>query len=160
MLKLFTEKDVKRLVSRLKEEYETVLEKQREAAEEVKEENRTLRARISVLEGERGNVASALVHATREGERIKKSSAQEAENERRELALLAEKCRLLSDSLTRKYPDEDDVRDFSDFIDALRDRLGGKPVKSGFDLEEVTSPKEPLDLEKLCRELGLMEGDV
>ncbi len=159
MAKLYTEKGVRRLVLRLREEYEAVLRGQREAAESVKAENRALRARVSELEGERGNVSSALVHAVAEGERIKTENSLVAENERRELALLAEKCRLLLERLTAKYPDEEDVRDFAAFTEALRARLSDEEPEPVFDMEAVLAPKQPLDLGELCKELGLMEED-
>lgn len=161
MFKFFTEKDVRKLVARLKGEYEEVLRRQKETAEEIKEENRRLRARLSVLEGERGDVSSALVRAVAEGERIKREGAEEAENERKELVLLAEKCRILCDRLTKKYPDEEDVADFAAFTQALKEKLGEEEeAESGFNLDDVLYPKEPLDLGKLCRELGLMEEEV
>ena len=156
MLRWYSEKDVKKLVMRLKEEYDGVLARSRAAQEEIASENRVLRARVLELEGERGNVSQALITASREGERLIREGALAAENERKELVLLAEKCRLLSDRLLKKYPDEEDVTEYAAFCDELRTRLGGVET-SGFDLEEVVSPKQPLDLEKLCRDLGLME---
>ena len=159
MFRLFNEKDVKKLVLRLKEEYEGVLARQRAAAEDLKEENRRLRARILELEGERGSVGEALVSAQKEGERIRAESARETENERKELALLSEKCRLMLDRLQKKYPDEEDVAAFAAFNEELKSRLGGEPEEYVFDMDEVISPKEPLDLEKLCRDLGLMGDD-
>lgn len=160
MLRLFKEKDVRKLVARLKQEYEAVLLSHKDYVEEVKEENRRLRARLSLLESERESVSGALVHAVAEGERIKSDKAKEAENERRELILLAEKCRMLSDRLTRKYPDEEDVSDFSAFTEALRGKLGEEDDEPVFDMDAVLSPKEPLDLEQLCKDLDLMEDDL
>lgn len=158
MFKLFSEKDVKKLVLRLKTEYDEVLIKQHALAEELKEENRNLRARLSQLERERGDVSSALVRAVREGERVKAEGLEAAENERRELKLLAEKCRLLLDRLLAKYPDEEDTRDFEAFTTELRQQLGEDiGEESGFNMDDVLAPKEPLDLEKLCKELDLME---
>ena len=143
---------------RLKEEYEGVLSRNRMAMEELILENRSLRARVLELEKERGNVSEALISATREGQRIVREGALAAENERKELVLLAEKCRLLSERLLKKYPDEEDTLEYAAFCEELRSRLGTEEP-SGFDLEEVVAPKEPLDLEKLCRDLGLMEDD-
>ena len=158
MFKLFSEKDVKKLVLRLKTEYNEVLIKQHALAEELKEENRNLRARLSQLERERGDVSSALVRAVREGERVKAEGLEAAENERRELKLLAEKCRLLLDRLLAKYPDEEDTRDFEAFTTDLRQQLGEDiGAENGFNMDDVLAPKEPLDLEKLCKELDLME---
>ncbi len=159
MFRLFNEKDVKKLVLRLKEEYDGVLARQRAAAEELKEENRQLRARVLELEGERGSVGEAIISAQKAGVRIREESAREAENERKELALLAEKCRLMLDRLQKKYPDEEDVAAFQAFTDELETRLGGGAEDYVFDMEEVLSPKQPLDLEKLCKDLGLMEDD-
>lgn len=161
MFKRFTDKEVRMLVSRLKEEYEGIVKQQRELTEEVKEENRRLRARLSVLEGQRGDVSSALVHAVAEGERIKKEGMELAENERRELRLLADKCRILCDRLAAKYPDEEDCADFQAFTHSLRVYLGEEAEEEPvFDMDEVTNPKSPLDLEKLCRDLGLMEEEA
>ena len=54
MFKLYSAKEVRALVQRLKEEYDGVLKRQRELTEEIREDNRRLRARLSVLEGQRG----------------------------------------------------------------------------------------------------------
>ena len=164
MFKRYSEKEVKALVTRLKEEYEGVVKRQREAQEELKEENRLLRARLSVLEGQRSEVSAALMHAVAEGERIKQESVAVADSERKELLLLAEKCRLLSERLTNKYPDEEDCSDFKTFTDTLRSYLGEKVESeedeaSEFDIDDVLNPKQPLDLGELCKELGLMEED-
>lgn len=163
MLKRYKEKDVKALVERLKKEYDEVVRTQREAQEELKEENRLLKARLSVLEGQRGEVSAALMRAVAEGERIKKESLEQTEGEKKELLLLAEKCRLLSERLLKKYPDEEDCSEFKTFTDALRSYLGEETEEdeedTGFDLDEVLNPKEPLDLGNLCKELGLMEED-
>lgn len=164
-MKKYKEKEVTALVSRLKEEYEAVVKRQREAAEELKEENRQLRARLSVLEGQRSEISAALLRAVAEGERIKQESAAQADSEKRELVLLAEKCRILSERLTEQYPDKDDVQEFQTFTDALRSHLGeGEETESeeeecSFNMDDVLNPKEPLDLGNLCKELGLMEEE-
>lgn len=162
MFGLYREKDVKAVIRRLKEDYGGALSRCKAAQAELEEENRELRARLSVLEGERKNVSEALIVATREGERIVKEGEASAENERKELLLLAEKSRLLLDKLSEKYPDEEDVKSYAAFVAELDAALGlpAEEEESGFDLDEVTSPKEPLDLEKLCKELGLMEDDA
>ena len=157
-MKLYTEKNVKLLVTRLKEEYEEVVRNQREWAEGIAEENRALRARLLVLEGERGQVSEALLRAEAEGERMKRESAQEAENGQKELKLLSDKCRILLERLTAKYPDEEDVRDFALFYDELKKQLG-EEEESGFNMDDVLQPKQPLDLGKLCKDLGLMEEE-
>ena len=155
---LYSGKSVKALVARLKEEYSEIVRKQKEATDYLKEENALLKA---LLESERGNVSSALMHATQEGERMKDEILKTCENERKELRLLADKCRLLSERLTQKYPDEEDVSDFSAYCEALRAQLGEQDgqEENGFNIDDVLAPKRPLDLGKLCKELGLMEED-
>lgn len=159
MIKRYSEKDVKMLVRRLKEEYEGIVRQGREAFDELKEENKQLLARLLVLEGERGSVTDALVNAEKAGEKIKETVEAEAENKSRELVLLAEQCRLLLSRLNEKYPNEAEVKDFKVFCDALFEKLNARQSEeeeSGFNMDDVLSPKEPLDLEKLCRGLGLM----
>ena len=101
------------------------------------------------------------MRAVAEGERIKKEGNEQAENDRKELRLLAEKCRLLCDRLNAKYPDEEDVSDFQAFTHSLLVYLGEEGQdEPEFDMEEVLNPKDPLDLSKLCKELGLMDEDA
>ena len=157
MFKRYKEKEVKTLIRKLREEYDDVVRMIRGAYEEIKEENRNLRARLAQLEKEREGVADALVDAEKAGEEIKKTVEAEAENKSRELALLSEQCRTLLVRLNAKYPDEAEVKDFNAFCDALFEKLQMKyESDSGFNMDDVLMPKEPLDLEKLCRELGLM----
>ena len=159
MFRKYSEREVKALVQRLKEEYDGFVRTGREAYDELKEENARLLARISQLEKEREGVKDAIVGAEKAGEKIKETAAIEAENKSRELALLAEQCRVLLARLNEKFPDEAEVKDFNAFCDALYEKLNLPSVsESGFNMEEVLAPKRPLDLGQLCRELGLM-GD-
>ena len=155
MLGLYSKKDVEKLVDRLREEYEEALRTQRQAAEELKEENRNLAARVSQLEAERATVADALIDAVKAGERIRKESEDAAANGGKELSLLIAKCRLLSGNLMAKYPDAEDVKAFSDFVEALQSEASEE--EDVLNMDEVLAPKYPLDLGKLCKELGLME---
>ncbi len=162
MFRRYSEKDVKALVHKLREEYDGVVRLGREAFDELKEENKRLSARLAVLEGERSGVTEALVNAEKAGEELKKTVEAEAENKSKELLLLAEQCRQLLKRLNAKYPDEAEVKDFNAFCDALFEKLElpreGDEEESGFNMDDVLAPKQPLDLEKLCRDLGLM-GD-
>ena len=155
MLGLYSKKDVEKLVDRLREEYEEALRTQRQAAEELKEENRNLAARVSQLEAERATVADALIDAVKAGERIRKESEDAAANGGKELSLLIANCRLLSGNLMAKYPDAEDVKAFSDFVEALQSEASEE--EDVLDMDEVLAPKYPLNLGKLCKELGLME---
>ena len=104
-------------------------------------------------------MAGAMLRIEREGARLREEGAREEENARREFELLSEKCRLLSESLLKKYPDAEDSKAFSAFTDSLAQQISGEEGESSFDLDEVLAPKQPLDLGKLCKELGLMEED-
>lgn len=157
MFGLYTKRDVEKLVRRLREEYSAVLGQQQAAAEAIKAENCTLAARVSELEAERSGVSQALIGAEKERERIREESAREAENGAKELSLLIAKCRLLSQTLAAKYPDADDVRAFSAFVETLRGAAAEEEEETTLDMDEVLAPKQPLDLGKLCKDLGLME---
>ena len=163
MLGLYNNKDVQKLVRRLREEYDEVMKRQQEVVSELKEQNRILLARVSQLEVERDSVSDAIVHAVAEGERIKRECALEAANERKELALLAEKCRVLGDKMSEN-PETGDGEAYSAFLHKLHDALDESSAaeEAGaeeFNMDEVLAPKEPLNLERLCLDLGLMEDD-
>lgn len=157
MFGMYTKKDVEKLVRRLREEYSAVLKEQQAAAEAIKAENRALAARVSELEAERGSVAEALIGAAREGEKLREERVREAENGGKELSLLIAKCRLLSQTLAAKYPDAGDVRSFTAFVDTLHGAVAEEEEEDTLDMDEVLAPKQPLDLGKLCKDLGLME---
>lgn len=157
MFGMYSKRDVEKLVHRLREEYAAVLREQQETAEAIKNENRVLAARVSELEAERGNVAEALIGATKEGERLREERSREAENANKELMLLISKCRFLSQTLLSKYPDADDVQAFSAFVETLRGAADEEDEEDTLDMDEVLAPKQPLDLGKLCKDLGLME---
>ena len=157
MFGLYTKKDVETLASRLRAEYAAVLKEQQEAAEAIKAENRMLAARVSELEAERGSVSEALIASAKAGEKLREERAAEAANGERELSLLIAKCRLLSQTLAAKYPDAEDVRAFTAFVETLRGAAGEEEEEDTLDMDEVLAPKQPLDLGKLCRDLGLME---
>ena len=149
LFKLYTENDVKKVITRIKEEYEKETQ--------LTEENRQLRARVLELEGERSGAFAAFQAAEREKSQAREEGEKILENSRRELLLLREKCALMLRNLERKYPDAEDTAR----LRAFTAELGTPPEEeeTGFNLEEVTSPKQPLDLKKLCLELGLTEDD-
>lgn len=159
MFHLYTEKDVKKLVERLTSEYNATLERNRTAFEQVCEENRKLSARVLELEGERENAFGALLAASGRDRSLREEGAAALERERAELLLLAGRCRTLLKEMSEKYPACADTEALAAFSQELDDRLGVADGEGGFRLEDVTSPKGPLDLMKLCRELGLAEDD-
>lgn len=158
---LYSGRRVKKLIETIERENAAALDEKQREMERVKEENRELKARLLKLEEERGSVAEALVLAAKAREKFSVEQKSERENEERELRLLAEKCRLLSKSLQEKYPDREDVVQFANYTEQLKRGLGEEEDEdTGFNMDDVIAPKEPLDLGKLCRELGLMEDDV
>ncbi len=158
MFGLYTKKKVKKLTAELKAEYEETLQKQRETAEELKAENRTLQARVLELENERSGAIAAFQAAERERGMVREEGERTLENDRRELALLKQKCRLMLQNLQEKYPDEEDARSFAAFMAELGEEAE-EEEDTGFNLEDVTAPKGPLDLKQLCLDLGLTEDD-
>ncbi len=152
MLKFYSEKDVKRLTLRIKEEYEKALVVQRDEIKNLREKNRVLSARVSELECERGEVTSTLLRAKKEGAKLREEEALALQQERKELALLLEKYRNLLDEVAKKYPEVQEDCAYEAFLAELKGE-----GETAFNIDEVLSPKTPLDLGKLCAELGLME---
>ncbi len=155
MFGLYSKRDVEKLTARLRAEYAAVLKEQQEAAETLKAENRALAARVSELEGDRAAVGEALIAAEKAAGEAQGAHAAAHANGEKELALLIQKCRLLSERLSAKYPDAEDVQAFADFTATLH----ADGEENSLDMEEVLAPKKPLDLGKLCRDLGLMEEE-
>ncbi len=158
MALLYTGRRVKKLAARLRADYEEALSREREARSTLEEENRTLKARVLELEAEKQDAIASIAEVSREQARLRAEAQKEEENGKNELLLLADKCRHLSRRLSRKYPDEEDVSDFAAFENMLMKELGAEE-EAGIDMDEVLSPKQPLDLGKLCKDLGLMEDD-
>ncbi len=156
---LYSKRRVKNLTARLKAEYTAALEEKDREMASLKEENRTLAARVLKLEEERKSVADALIFAVKAGEKLSEEQRAERENEERERILLARKCRELSQKLREKYPDRE-AEEFARYTAALLgEEGGGEPAETDFNMDDVISPKQPLDLGKLCRDLGLMEDE-
>lgn len=157
---LYSKRRIKKLIARLQQECNAALDEKQREIERLKGENRTLKARNLELEGERKSVADALILAVKAGEKASEEERRARETEDREYKLLADKCRKLSQALQEKYPDREDVAAFAKYTAALREGLGEEETEeSGFNMDDVIAPKEPLDLEKLCRGLGLMEDN-
>ena len=110
------------------------------------------------LENERSGAIAAFQVAERERGIVREEGERTLENDRRELALLKQKCRLMLQNLQEKYPDEEDTRSFAAFMAELGERAE-EEEDTGFNLEDVTAPKGPLDLKQLCLDLGLTEDD-
>ncbi len=155
---LYSGRRVKKLAARIQNEYGALLAQKDEELARIKEENTALKARNLVLEEERGEIAEALILAKKAGDTRSSEQMQEREVERREFSLLADRCRSLLDMLREKYPDREETAMLARYTEELRRGLGEEDdAPTGFNMDDVIAPKQPLDLAKLCRGLGLME---
>ena len=158
MFKIYTTSGVKKIVERLEEEYENAMTSLRRRINELTEENRSLSARVLLLERERTDVADAMIEAERTGKEIRSSADAYARERREGIYRLAERCRTLAAALADKYPDEEDVKTFSSYISKLDEALetGGE---GELDMNRILYPDKGLKLENLCKELGLMDDE-
>ena len=158
MFKIYTASGVKKIVERMEEEYENAMTSLRRRINELTEENRSLSARVLLLERERTDVADAMIEAERTGKEIRSSADAYARERREGIYRLAERCRTLAAALADKYPDEEDVKTFSSYISKLDEALetGGE---GELDMNRILYPDKGLKLENLCKELGLMDDE-
>ncbi len=171
MRKKFKQEEVEKLIAGIREAYETKIRRLEYRNEGLVSENRTLRASLAEMKSRESKVGKALVAAETKGEEIK---------------LFADKWKRLAAQMAGVIP-KDDAEKYTKFADDLAALLGkekgkfraengaspdeepfdpkaviGKYIESeeedtGFNLDDVLNPKGELDLEKLCRDLGLMD---
>ncbi len=180
MAKKFTQKETEQLIAGIREAYETKIRRLEYRLEGLTAENRSLRASLAEHKEREGKVGRAIVDAESKGEEIKQLYRMTAETEWRTLKLFADKWKKLAAQMQGLIPAREAKRyaEFSENLSALLGRDPGftppeegeefdpKAVigryvegeeESGFNLDEVLNPKGELDLEKLCRNLGLMD---
>ena len=132
-------------------------------------------------------VGQAIVDAEEKGSEIKELYRLNAECELRTLQMFAEKWKRLAAQMADSMPkgEGEKYAAFADHLAALLGRestafFGDDPPSAeemlfdpkkrieryvaeesdtGFNLDDVLNPKQELDLEKLCRELGLMDEE-
>lgn len=183
MRRKFKQAEVEKLIAGIREAYETKIRRLEYRNEGLESENRTLRASLAEMKEREGKVGKALVAAESKGEEIKEFYRMSAETEWKTLRLFADKWRRLAAQMADVIP-KDDAKKYTDFAEGLAALLGkeegkfrtgspeaepfdpkaviGKYIESeeeetGFNLDDVLNPKGELDLEKLCRDLGLMD---
>lgn len=186
MRKKFKQEEVEKLIAGIREAYETKIRRLEYRNEGLVSENRTLRASLAEMKGRESKVGKALVAAETKGEEIKEFYRMSAETEWKTLQLFADKWKKLAAQMADVIP-KDDAEKYTKFADDLAALLGkergkfrtedeaapgeepfdpkaviGKYIESedentGFNLDDVLNPKGELDLEKLCRDLGLMD---
>ena len=181
MAKKFTQKETEQLIAGIREAYETKLRQLQYRLEGLEGENRSLRASLAEMKEREGQIGRAIVHAEGKGEEIKEFYRLSAETEWRTLKLFCDKWRALAASMAGGIPAAEQKK-YAGFADDLAALIGRRKAQfvpaaeeetfdpkaviekyvegeeeSGFNLDDVLNPKGKLDLEKLCRNLGLMD---
>ena len=183
--KSYSKKDFEKLAEGMKTAYEQRIRQLEERVDRLNVENKNLRAACAEYQSREKRVGQAIVDAEEKGSEIKELYRLNAECELRTLQMFAEKWKRLAAQMAGVIP-KDDAEKYAKFADDLAALLGkergkfraqdsapdeepfdpkaviGKYIESeeedtGFNLDDVLNPKGELDLEKLCRDLGLMD---
>ena len=186
MAKKFTQQEVEKLIAGLREAYDIKIRQLNYRLEGLVSENRSLRASLAEYKDKESKVSRAIVAAEEKGEEIKAFYRMSAETEWKTLRLFADKWKRLAAQMEELYPGGE-TRKYTMFAENLSALLGRSRAfapqeepsapppaetfdpkavieryvegeeETGFNLDDVINPKGELDLEKLCRSLGLME---
>ena len=183
MAKKFTQKETEQLIAGIREAYEIKIRQLNYRLDGLTAENRSLRASLAEYRQREGKVGRAIVAAESKGEEIRELYRMSAETEWRTLRLFSEKWKKLAEQMRGVIP-ADEAKKYIELSENLAALLGKDPnafaatetreeesfdpravigkyvegeEESGFNLDEVLNPKGELDLEKLCRNLGLMD---
>ncbi len=158
MFKIYSAAAVKKILDKVTSEYENALTAQRRRITDLTAENRELLARVSLLESERGQVATALIDAERTGGEIRASADAYAKTCKDGVYRLAERCHALAEELLKKYPEEGQVKEFTRYLERLDEALqtGGE---GELNMDEILYPDKNINLESLCKELGLIDEE-
>lgn len=189
MAKKFTQQEMEKLIAGIREAYEAKIRRLNSRLDGLIGENRNLRAALAEHREREGSVGRAIVAAEEKGEEIKALYRMSAETEIRTLRLFAEKWKKLAAKMADVLPagEAEKYAGYADDLAALlgKDRFSvpaeERPAAShaeekfdpkaviekyvegeeetGFNLDDVLNPKGKLDLEKLCRSLGLMDDE-
>ena len=189
MAKKFTQQETEKLIAGIREAYEIKIRQLNYRLDGLVSENRSLRASLAEYKSREGRVGRAIVAAEEKGEEIRELYRMSAETELRTLRLFADKWKKLAAQMAEVFPkgEAEKYAGFADDLAALlgKERLSlpeeeappapaavGKfdpkaviekyvegEEETGFNLDDVLNPKGKLDLEKLCRSLGLMEEE-
>ena len=185
MAKKITQQEAEKLIAGIREAYEIKIRQLNYRLEGLTAENRSLRASLAELKGREGKVGKAIVAAEEKGEEIVRLYRMSAETELNTLRLFAEKWKRLAGQMAGAIP-ASEAKKYADFAENLSALLGQErgrfgveeergaeqepfdpkaviekyvegEEETGFNLDDVINPKGELDLEKLCRNLGLMD---
>lgn len=148
----YSKKEVKQIVRQLMEEYRQRISSQQTRLNELIEKNRELSARLSYYENKESEISDAILTSVEAGKKIEERSAAYVKNQLNGLKILSDRCRALAADLKEKYPDQKDIDDFSEFFSRMDELL---EEDNDFSYEFNKGPE--LDLEALCKELGIEE---
>lgn len=184
--KSYSKKDFEKLAEGMKSAYEQRIRQLEERVCRLNVENKNLRAACAEYQSREKRVGQAIVDAEEKGSEIKELYRLNAECELRTLQMFAEKWKRLASQMADCMPagEGEKYAAFADHLAALLGKessafFGEEPAAeeqafdpkkrieryvqeesdTGFNLDDVLNPKEELDLEKLCRELGLMDEE-
>lgn len=185
--KSYSKKDFEKLAEGMKTAYEQHIRQLEERVDRLNVENKNLRAACAEYQSREKRVGQAIVDAEEKGSEIKELYRLNAECELRTLQMFAEKWKRLAAQMADSMPkgEGEKYAAFADHLAALLGRestafFGDDPPSAeempfdpkkrieryvaeesdtGFNLDDVLNPKQELDLEKLCRELGLMDEE-
>ncbi len=186
MAKKSTQQEAEKLIAGIREAYEIKIRQLNYRLEGLTAENRSLRASLAEMKSREGKVGKAIVAAEEKGEEIVRLYRMSAETELNTLRLFAEKWKRLAGEMAGAIP-ASEAKKYAEFADNLSALLGKEREKfgaeekvsegeafdpkaviekyvegeeeTGFNLDDVINPKGELDLEKLCRNLGLMDDN-
>lgn len=183
MVKKITQQEAEKLIAGIREAYEIKIRQLNYRLDGLTAENRVLRASLAEYKSREGKVGKAIVAAEEKGEEIVQMYRMSAETELSSLRLFADKWKRLAAQMAGAIP-VDEAKKYAEFAENLSALLGKErgrfgmneqaqpeqfdpkaviekyvegEEETGFNLDDVINPKGELDLEKLCRNLGLMD---
>ncbi len=185
MAKKITQQEAEKLIAGIREAYEVKIRQLNYRLDGLTAENRILRASLAEYKSREKKVGKAIVAAEEKGEEIVQMYRMSAETELRSLRLFADKWKRLAAQMAGAIPaaEAKKYEEFAENLSALLGRERGRfgmegeqaqeqepfdpkaviekyvegEEETGFNLDDVLNPKGELDLEKLCRNLGLMD---
>ncbi len=185
MAKKITQQEAEKLIAGIREAYEIKIRQLNYRLDGLTAENRSLRASLAEYKEKEGKIGKAIVAAEEKGEEIVNLYRMSAETELNTLRLFADKWKRLAAQMAGAIP-ASEAKKYAEFAENLSALLGKErgrfgvedgnvaslekfdpkaviekyvegEEETGFNLDDVINPKGELDLEKLCRNLGLMD---
>ena len=185
MAKKITQQEAEKLIAGIREAYEIKIRQLNYRRDGLTAENRSLRASLAEYKEKEGKIGKAIVAAEEKGEEIVNLYRMSAETELNTLRLFADKWKRLAAQMAGAIP-ASEAKKYAEFAENLSALLGKErgrfgvedgnvaslekfdpkaviekyvegEEETGFNLDDVINPKGELDLEKLCRNLGLMD---